>query len=411
MEIYLVGGAVRDRLLGIGQGDRDWVVVGATAEEMDAAGYRAVGRDFPVFLHPETREEYALARTERKSGRGYKGFVFNTSPEVTLEDDLARRDLTINAIAEDSAGNLVDPYGGARDLEQRILRHVSPAFVEDPLRVLRVARFAARFAGMGFRIAPETLALMRAIADGGELQDLVAERVWQEMDRALQEPTPAVFFRTLRECDALASILPELDALFGVPQPEQHHPEVDTGEHSLMSLEQAARLSSSVAVRFAALIHDLGKGLTPAEQWPHHYGHEEAGVPLIDQRCEHLRVPREPCRIARLCSRFHTRCHQLMQMRAAKILDLLEGIDAFRRPEQMEAVLLACEADARGRTGFEDRAYPQAERLRHAREAAHSLDVPSLITDMDKRDGDAIKQRIRQARIQRIRQALAGEDE
>lgn len=408
MQTYLVGGAIRDRLLGLGQADRDWVVVGATAEKMAAAGYRPVGKDFPVFLHPESGEEYALARTERKSGRGYKGFVFNASPDVTLEEDLERRDLTINAIAEDPEGNLVDPWGGVADIEKRILRHVSPAFVEDPLRVLRVARFAARFADMGFRIAPETLALMREISDSGELRELVAERVWTEMDKAFQSASPAIFFRSLRECAALGQLLPELERLFGVPQPEQYHPEIDTGEHSLMSLEQAARLTPEpdVTVRFAALMHDLGKAETPPENWPRHPGHEEAGVTPIEAVSHRLRVPTACRELAVLCSRFHTRCHRLQEMGANKILDLLEGLDAFRRPQRLEQFLLACEADARGRTGLEEREYPQSGILRRALEAARELDVRALIADMDQRRGDAIKQRIRQERIRLIRQRM-----
>lgn len=413
MQIYLVGGAIRDSLLGLGQADRDWVVVGASAEEMEAAGYRPVGQDFPVFLHPETGEEYALARTERKSGHGYKGFVFNASPDVTLEEDLERRDLSINAIARDSEGNLIDPCGGIADIEQRLLRHVSPAFVEDPLRVLRVARFAARFASMGFRIAPETLELMRQISESGELRELVAERVWNEMDKALRAERPAVFFRSLRDCAGLSQLLPELERLFGVPQPERHHPEIDTGEHSLMSLEQAARLTPEpdVPVRFAALMHDLGKAETPPENWPRHPGHEEAGVAPIEDVCRRLRIPTACRELAVLCSRFHTRCHRLREMGANKILDLLEGVDGFRRPERMEQFLLACEADARGRTGLEDRSYPQAGILRQALSAAQSLDVRSLIADMDQTRGEAIKQRIRQERIRLIRQTLAGPGE
>ncbi|MDO9317425.1 MAG: multifunctional CCA addition/repair protein [Gammaproteobacteria bacterium] len=383
MKTYLVGGAVRDRLLGFSNSasgsDRDYVVVGGSVAEMLALGYQQVGRDFPVFLHPQTKAEYALARTERKTGPGYTGFAFNASASVTLEEDLLRRDLTINAIAQDEHDNLIDPYHGQADLEQRVLRHVSPAFSEDPLRVLRVARFAARFAHLGFRVADETLALMTRMSASGELDHLVAERVWQEMDKALRERSPAVFFRTLRACGALAAILPEVDALFGVPQPEHYHPEVDTGVHVMMCLEQATRLSSDPVVRFATLVHDLGKAVTPPGNWPHHYGHEKLGLTPLKRLCERLRVPNKYAAIARLASEYHTHCHRIAELRPATILRLLEALDAFRRPEQMQQFLLVCEADARGRTGFEDTAYPQAERLRHALQAALSVDIKALL--------------------------------
>jgi tRNA nucleotidyltransferase (CCA-adding enzyme) len=383
MKTYLVGGAVRDKLLGFANSasgsDRDYVVVGGSVAEMLASGYQQVGRDFPVFLHPQTKAEYALARTERKTGPGYTGFAFNASASVTLEEDLLRRDLTINAIAEDEQGNLIDPYSGQADLEQRVLRHVSPAFSEDPLRVLRVARFAARFAHLGFRVADETLALMTRMSASGELDHLVAERVWQEMDKALQERSPVVFFRTLRACGALTAILPEVDALFGVPQPERYHPEVDTGVHVMMCLEQATRLSPDPVVRFATLVHDLGKAVTPPGNWPHHYGHEKLGLTPLKRLCDRLRVPNKYAAIARLASEYHTHCHRIAELRPDTTLRLLEALDAFRRPEQMQQFLLVCEADARGRPGFEDMAYPQAERLRQALRAALSIDIKTLL--------------------------------
>ncbi|MCB1665788.1 MAG: multifunctional CCA addition/repair protein [Pseudomonadales bacterium] len=412
MDIYLVGGAVRDRLLGFDKADRDWVVVGATPQQMLAQGYTQVGRDFPVFLHPQTKEEYALARTERKTGPGYTGFAFNADPGVTLEEDLLRRDLTLNAIAEDANGHLIDPYGGARDIEQRVLRHVSPAFTEDPLRVLRVARFAARFASLGFTIADETLALMRTLSESGELQHLVAERVWQETEKALRSPAPQVYFHALRECGALQVILPELDRLFGIPQPPQHHPEIDTGVHVLMCVEQASRLSDDPVVRFATLLHDLGKGVTPKEQWPHHYGHETLGLPLIRDVCERLRVPKRYAAVARLVCEYHTHCHRAAELKPATVLRVLEALDTFRRPEQLAQFLLACEADSRGRTGFEERPYPQADILRSAAAAARAVDVPALLragnasTHDTETAAETIKTRIAQARTQAIASAL-----
>jgi tRNA nucleotidyltransferase (CCA-adding enzyme) len=410
MKIHLVGGAVRDALLGLSTSDRDWVVTGATPAQMQALGYRPVGKDFPVFLHPHSKEEYALARTERKSGHGYKGFVFNADPAVTLEEDLQRRDLTINAIASTEDGLLIDPWGGVRDLDARVLRHVSPAFAEDPLRVLRVARFAARFAPLGFRVAPETLSLMRQLSSSGELQHLVAERVWQEMEKALGEPAPAEFFRVLRECGALQVILPEVDALFGVPQPALHHPEIDTGVHVLMCLEQAARLSDDPVVRFATLVHDLGKGTTLPAYWPSHHGHEERGVALIAGLSERLRVPTRFTSIGRLVSQYHTHCHRAGQLRADTLLKLLEALDAFRRPLQLTQFLLACEADARGRTGFEERPYPQADRVRAAFAAASAIDIPALLQGTGGSpvsDPATIKRRIAMARIEAI--AATGE--
>lgn len=378
METYLVGGAVRDRLLNLPVGERDWVVTGATPEEMRARGFRPVGKDFPVFLHPDSNEEYALARTERKSGRGYYGFETNVAPDVTLEDDLKRRDLTINAIAETPDGELIDPYGGRRDLDARLLRHVSPAFEEDPLRVLRVARFAARFAPLGFRIAPETLALMRRMAASGELDALVPERVWKETARALLGDAPQVYFRTLRECGALAAVFPEIDALFGVPQPPKHHPEIDCGVHTLMVVEQATRLSDELAVRFAALVHDLGKADTPADILPSHHGHEARGVKHVEALCTRLRTPRALRDLGVIVARWHLHCHRADKLKPDTVLNLFEGADAFRRPDRFEQFLLVCEADARGRAGLENRDYPQPDFLRGALQAAQAVEAREL---------------------------------
>jgi len=397
MEIYLVGGAVRDRMLGRPVTDRDYVVVGATPEEMAARGYRMVGADFPVFLHPDTHEEYALARTERKSGRGYKGFTVYAGPEVTLEQDLRRRDLTINAMAEDASGHVVDPYGGAADLKQGILRHVSPAFVEDPLRVLRVARFAARF---GFVVAPETLDLMRAIVGANELEQLVPERVWSEIERALGESRPVRFFEVLRECGALARVLPELDALFGVPQRPEYHPEIDTGVHMLLVLEQATRLSPDAHVRFAALMHDLGKGTTPASEWPSHRGHEERGVELVRQLCQRLKAPNDFRDLAMLAARFHGHIHKMAELRATTVLETLEALDAFRRPERVEWMLLASMADYYGRPGYAGRDYPQAELFRAAFQAARQVDTATAVAG---KSGPAAGEAIRQVRLAAIR--------
>lgn len=397
MKIYLVGGAVRDKLLGRPIQDRDFVVVGATPEELLALGYKPVGGDFPVFLHPKTREEYALARTERKSGRGYKGFTFHAAPDVTLEDDLRRRDLTINAIAEDERGHLIDPFGGARDLADGILRHVSPAFAEDPLRVLRVARFAARF---DFRVADETLALMREVSAGGELLELAPERVWMEFERALGEAKPRRFIEVLREAGALEALFPEIDRLFGVPQPEEHHPEIDTGVHTLMVLDQAARLSPDPEVRFAALLHDLGKGETPRQEWPAHRGHEERGVLLISALCDRYRVPNAYRELAILAGRYHLLCHRANELSSSRLLELLESTDAFRRPDRFEKFLIACEADARGRAGFEDRPYPQAKLLRRSLKAAIDINVNELIERG--LSGEKLGEEIRIRRIEQI---------
>jgi tRNA nucleotidyltransferase (CCA-adding enzyme) len=402
MDIYLVGGAVRDRLLGRTPLERDFVVVGATPEDLLALGYRPVGKDFPVFLHPDTREQYALARTERKTGPGYYGFATRFAPDVTLAEDLARRDLTINAMAQDAAGELVDPYGGQRDLAARLLRHVSPAFVEDPLRVLRVARFAARFAPLGFTVAPETLDLMREIVERGEMAALVPERVWVETERALGEDRPTAYFAVLRGCGALAAVFPEIAALDGVPQPEKWHPEIDTGVHTMQVLEVAAELSRDTTVRFAALVHDVGKGLTPREDWPSHIGHEEAGARLIELLADRLRLPAEHRALAVLVARHHARAHRVAEQRPGTVLELLELTDAFRRPERFERFLLACEADARGR-GSELRArpYPQADRLRQALAAASAVRLDPEVLARER--GPVIAEKIRAARIEALR--------
>jgi tRNA nucleotidyltransferase (CCA-adding enzyme) len=401
MKVYCVGGAVRDELLGLPVQDRDFVVVGATPEEMAARGFRPVGRDFPVFLHPETQEEYALARSERKTARGYKGFQVRTAPDVTLEQDLARRDLTINAMARDEAGNLIDPYGGAADLRAGILRHVSPAFVEDPVRVLRVARFAARF---GFRVAPETLALMREMAENGEVDALVPERVWQELARGLMERTPSRMFLVLRDCGALARVLPEVERLFGVPQPEVHHPEIDTGVHVMMVVDYAAKRDWPLPVRFAALTHDLGKGVTPPEEWPHHRGHEARSVELVEQVCARIRVPADCRDLALITARHHGEVSKALELRPATLLKVLEGSDAFRRPERFEDFLNACAADFHGRTGYESRPYPQADRLRAALAAARAVDAGAIAAATA--DPAQIGARVHEARVQAIREAL-----
>jgi tRNA nucleotidyltransferase (CCA-adding enzyme) len=398
MQIYLVGGAVRDELLGLPVRERDWVVVGARPEELQARGFKPVGKDFPVFLHPRNGEEYALARTERKTGPGYRGFETLFSPDVTLEQDLERRDLTINAIAKDpDGGGLIDPFGGQRDLGERVLRHVSGAFVEDPVRVLRVARFAARFAPLGFKVAPETLDLMREIAARGELDALVSERVWQETQRALEMPAPARFFEVLREANALPIIFPELHALFGVPQPEQWHPEIDTGVHTLMVLEQAAKLSDDPVVRFAALTHDLGKGTTPPSEWPRHIAHEQRGVALVEAMCDRLKIPNAYRELAVLVSRYHLDAHRVTELRDSTLLEVLERLDAFRRPARFEQWVLACEADARGRKGLENRDYPQADHLRRARDTVAKVTLEPA--ERDGLDGPKIAEKLRKARL------------
>lgn len=379
MQIYKVGGAVRDRLLGRPVSEVDWVVVGASAEQMLELGYRPVGADFPVFLHPQTGEEYALARTERKSGRGYGGFTFHASPDVTLEDDLIRRDLTVNAMAEDDHGTLFDPYGGQQDLAARLLRHVSPAFAEDPLRVLRVARFAARYAPLGFSVAPETLALMRQLADSGELANLTPERSWKEISRALMEPRPDVFVQVLRDCGALTALLPEVDALFGVPQPEAHHPEIDTGVHVLSVLRQCAEHDQPLTVRWACLLHDVGKGLTPPDEWPRHIAHEHKGLRLIQAINERCKAPRDCAELALLVGEFHTHGHRALELRPSTLLELLQRFDVFRRPQRFAEFVSACEMDARGRHGLEQRAYPQAAYLLGAADVAKQIAVKPLL--------------------------------
>ncbi|KXU37050.1 multifunctional CCA tRNA nucleotidyl transferase/2'3'-cyclic phosphodiesterase/2'nucleotidase/phosphatase [Ventosimonas gracilis] len=379
MQIYQVGGAVRDRLLGRPQTDRDWVVVGATAKQMQDLGFRAVGADFPVFLHPETGEEYALARTERKTGKGYGGFSFHASPEVTLEEDLKRRDLTINALAEDPRGRIIDPWGGQRDLAARVLRHVSPAFAEDPLRVLRVARFAARYAPLGFTVADETLALMQTLSQSGELEYLSAERLWKEISRALMEPCPQVFIRLLRKCGALARLLPEVNALFGVPQPPQHHPEVDTGEHVLAVLRQCAKHNQPLSVRWCCLLHDLGKAATPKEQWPKHHEHEQLGLKLVAAVNQRLKVPRDLAELSLLTCEYHSHAHRALELQPKTLWKLLQKFDLLRRPQRFADFIAACEMDARGRSGFEECAYPQAHYLRGAASAVQAVSVKPLL--------------------------------
>jgi tRNA nucleotidyltransferase (CCA-adding enzyme) len=400
VDIYLVGGAVRDALLGRPVAERDWVVVGATPQELEARGFTPVGRDFPVFLHPQTREEYALARLERKTGPGYRGFVTEFAPDVTLEQDLARRDLTVNAMAQAADGRLIDPHGGQADLEQRVLRHVSPAFVEDPVRILRIARFLARFAHLGFRVAPETLELMRLMSASGELDALVPERVWRELERLLGEPTPRAGIELLRECGALRVVLPEIDALFGVPQRPEWHPEVDTGEHVLLALQVAASRRAPVSVRFAVLMHDLGKALTPREQWPRHIEHEARGIPAIEALCRRLRVPQEHRDLAVLASRFHTHVHRGLELRATTVLEVLESTDAFRRPARFAELLEVCECDARGRLGFAEQPYPQRARFEHALGAASGITLQPA--ERDGLVGPAIGERLRRKRLAAI---------
>jgi tRNA nucleotidyltransferase (CCA-adding enzyme) len=405
MRVYLVGGAVRDALLGLAVKERDWVVVGGTRDELLRMKYREVGRDFPVFLHPGTHEEYALARLERKVSPGYRGFAVEFGPEVTLEEDLARRDLTINAIAQSADGTLVDPHGGERDLRARVLRHVSPAFVEDPVRVLRVARFAARFEPLGFRIASETLDLMRAMVERGEVDALVAERVWQETEKALRETKASEFFRVLRECGALRRIYPEIDALFGVPQPAEWHPEIDTGVHTLMVLDQAALLSPEIKVRFAALVHDLGKGTTPPEQWPGHRGHEERSVSLIETLAERLRLPGDYRELSVIVARYHGNVHRAAELKPSTLLEFFERADAFRRPERFAQVLLACEADSRGRLGLENLPYPQRPYLQAARDAAAAVKPSS--EDIAAHSGEKIAELLRQRRLRAVTELRA----
>ena len=403
MEIYLVGGAVRDELLGLPVTERDWVVTGATPDELLARGFRPVGKDFPVFLHPHTHDEYALARTERKTARGYHGFSFHAAPDVTLQDDLLRRDLTINAMARDPRGQLIDPYHGRRDLEQRWLRHVSPAFTEDPVRILRLARFSARYAPLGFRIAPETLELMRAMTADGEVDHLTPERVWAETARALSEPCPCRFIETLRDCGALARIFPELDRLFGVPQPPAHHPEVDTGVHTLMALRQAVRLGADPVTRFAVLVHDLGKGGTPPDEWPRHLGHEQRGADLTRALCQRLRIPNMYRELGVLTARFHTHCHRALELRPKTLLNTLQGLDALRKPQRFGQFLIACEADACGRLGLEDRDYAQAHLMRRVLQVALSVRAQPLLAQG--LNGSALAEALERERLAAITEA------
>ena len=400
MKTYLVGGAVRDRLLGFDVRERDWVVVGATAEQLLRQGYKEVGRSFPVFLHPDTQEEYALARRETKTGPGYRGFEVDFGPEVTLEQDLMRRDLTINAMAEDDAGRLVDPYGGERDLAEKVLRHVSPAFREDPVRILRVARFAARFDGLGFGIAPQTMALMCEMVAKDEAAALVPERVWQETLRALGEDAPRRFFEVLRECGALKVIFPEIDRLWGVPQPKRWHPEIDTGVHVMMVLEQAARFSDKVEVRFAALTHDLGKGVTPERFWPRHSGHEAASVRLVGEMCERLGAPKRFRTLAEKVARYHGVCHRADELRPETKLKVLESLGAFRPDSLLEDFLVACEADYRGRLGMTEDAYPAADVLRRACAAASTVAGADLASEGY--EGARLGEELRRRRIAAI---------
>ena len=399
---YLVGGAIRDELLGLPVADRDWVVVGTTPEHMLQLGFIQVGSAFPVFLHPQSKEEYALARTEKKVAAGYTGFTVFADPSVTLEQDLLRRDLTINAIARDQNGRLVDPYGGESDLKNRILRHVSPAFSEDPVRLLRVARFAAQLGDFNFTVASETLSLMRHMVDNGEVNALVAERVWKETEKALRSDYPQRYFEILRQCGALKVLFPEIDALFGVPQSAIHHPEIDTGVHTLMVVQQAAKLSKSLTVRFAALVHDLGKALTPQQQWPKHRGHEAAGVAPILQICQRFKVPNKYRDFAIIVAKYHLYYHRAAELRAATLLRLMQNVDAFRRRERWDLFILACEADSRGREGFQDNQPEQSEILRQSFETAIAVDIKALVTTAGEYK-TTIQRRIAKARIAAIR--------
>lgn len=401
MNIYLVGGAVRDQLLGLPVKERDWVVVGANPEAMISAGYQQVGKSFPVFLHPKSKEEHALARTEKKTGPGYTGFDVYAGEDVTLEEDLLRRDLTINAIAEMPDGSLVDPYGGAADIEAKTIRHVSDAFREDPLRVLRVARFAARFKHLGFSVAPETMELMRLITKSGELNSLTPERVWVETEKALQTDNPDYYFELLRNCDALSVLFPEIDCLFGVPQPPRWHPEIDTGIHTLLTLQQAALLSSDPVTRFAALTHDLGKGATPEAEWPTHHGHESRSAHLIKELCERLAIPNRYRELAAHVAKEHLRVHRALELRPATALNVLETVDAFRKPERFAQLLLACEADMRGRTGLETLPYPAADYLREIHSVTAAISANNVEAEYQ---GKAIGERIRSLRTLAIKE-------
>jgi len=406
MQVYLVGGAVRDEQLGIPVRERDWCVVGASPNQLTDDGYKPVGKDFPVFLHPESNEEYALARTERKTAAGYHGFAFDTSPDVTIEEDLSRRDLTMNAMAKDANGGLIDPFGGQQDIEKRIIRHVSDAFAEDPVRILRAAKFAARFSHLGFRIAPKTRDLMRQMVADGEADALVPDRVWKETEAALRGPNPRMFFESLRACRALKALYPEIDALFGVPQPAKWHPEIDTGLHTMLVLEQAEKLSDAVEVRFAALVHDLGKATTRQSDLPSHPGHEQRGIKIIKSMADRLPVPRACRDLALLVAEYHSHCHRVAELRDSTIVKVLEKTDAFRRPERFEHFLAACEADARGRTRFENRDYPQSRLLREALTAATAIDSAAIA---EQHEGNEIPDAIRRARVAAVKHCRASD--
>ena len=402
MKTYLVGGAVRDELLGYPFKEKDWVVVGATVDDMLSAGYQQVGKDFPVFIHPETKEEHALARTERKTAAGYKGFEVHASSKVTLEDDLVRRDLTINAIAMDEDGELIDPYGGINDIKNKILRHVSDAFTEDPVRILRIARFMARYVHLGFSIANETMELMKNMVSAGEVDALVPERIWQEMQKALAEKTPSAFITTMRDCGALKRIMPELDRLWGVPQPEEFHPEIDTGIHTMLVLEQACKLSGDPQVRFAALLHDLGKGSTPEKEWPSHISHEAQGAKIVLEVCRRLRIPNEYRDLAERTARFHLHYHRALELKPASVVKTLEQLDAFRKPERFEKFLLACEADARGRTGYENKDFPQGDYFRQTLKVAKNINIDELRSLGF--ENQALANKIREARVSAVKE-------
>ncbi len=403
MQVYLVGGAVRDELLGIAVKDKDFVVVGSTPEEMIAAGFKPVGKDFPVFLHPKTHDEYALARTERKTAKGYKGFVVHASPEVTLEEDLARRDLTINAIAKDSTGKFIDPYNGLADIQSKTLRHVSDAFAEDPVRILRAARLSARF--QDFSLAPETNQLMQQMVASGEVDALVAERVWQELAKGLMEDKPSRMFDVLRACCALKKILPELDKLWGVPQSAQYHPEIDTGVHVMLAIDYAARQNYALAVRFATLMHDLGKGVTPAELLPQHIGHEARGIHLVKDVCKRLRVPNDCKELAQIVSKFHGKLHQVLQMKPSTLLSFIVELDAIRQPERFKDFLRACEADSRGRTGLENHATPAADLMQKVLAAAMNVDAGAVASAYDA--PEEIKAAVFEARLDAVKKTLS----